>query len=189
MNSFTFNISIDINLSTSSEYGFATHFIPSRRIPMLLDRLAELDQPHPSLVDHTLEELSSERDDSEPPALFTGRLRVALDSAFSHSNVERIFKDLTTLLQDDDATVRQWASDSLEMLAMRSPTSLKVALKAIRQGKRMTLREALEMELKIASAFCVSDDSDLCFCFKSPLFRAGPVLTSTSVSRQYLLKS
>lgn len=145
------------------EYGFATHFIPSRRIPMLLDRLAELDQPHPSLVDHTLEELSSERDDSEPPALFTGRLRVALDSAFRHDSVERIFKDLRTLLQDGDATVRQWASDSLEMLAMRSPTSLKVALKAIRRGKRMTLREALEMELKIASAYCsgASPDFDI----------------------------
>lgn len=145
------------NMLTFSEHGFATHFIPARRIPMLLDRLAELDQPHASVIDRTIEDFSAERASDEPPAPFTGAKRSALDSAFRHSTVEQIIKDLESFAQTSvDASVRQWASDTLAMLHMRSPTSLKVALKAIRRGKRLTLLETLDMELKIATAFCVS---------------------------------
>lgn len=139
-----------------SEHGFATHYLPSRRIPMLLDRLAELNDPHPNLLNRVVEEFSAEWDASEPPAPFTGIRRVALDHAFRHDNVESIFADLERFSAADDATVKDWAAKTLEMLRLRSPTSLKVALEAIRRGKQLTLLEALDMELKIATAFCVS---------------------------------
>lgn len=140
----------------ASEHGFATHFIPSRRIPILLDRLAELDQPHPSLVDRTIEEFSSEREQTESPAPFIGTKRVALDHAFRHNTVEEIIANLEGFSQSNDTEVAKWAGKTLEMLLLRSPTSLKVALRAIRLGAKMTLLEVLEMELKIATAFCVS---------------------------------
>ncbi|KAF7363859.1 3-hydroxyisobutyryl-CoA hydrolase, mitochondrial [Mycena sanguinolenta] len=136
------------------EHGFATHFIPSRRIPMLLDRLSNLETIDRALIDRTLEELSSEREQEEPPAPFIEDTRVALDRAFQHDRVERIVADLELFSQDSDPAVRQWASATLKMLQERSPTSLKVALKAIRLGKEQTLVEALNMELKIATAFC-----------------------------------
>ncbi|KAF8798139.1 3-hydroxyisobutyryl-CoA hydrolase [Phlegmacium glaucopus] len=143
------------------EHGFATHFIPSRRIPMLLDRLAELHQPHASVIDRTIEDFSTERAPDEPPAPFIGAKRSALDSAFRHNTVEQIIKDLETFSQTSvDASVKQWASDTLAMLHMRSPTSLKVALKAIRRGKKLTLLETLDMELKIATAFCSGASPD-----------------------------
>ena len=140
-----------------SEHGFATHFIPARRIPMLLDRLAELPKPHASLIDRTIEDFVAEREPTEPPAPFTGAKRIALDSAFRHNEVDLILKDLEVFSQTSaNASVKQWASDTLAKLLMRSPTSLKVALKAIRRGKKLTLLETLNMELKIATAFCVS---------------------------------
>lgn len=124
---------------------------------MLLDRLAELDQPHSSVIDRTIEDFAAEREPTEPLAPFTGPKRSALDSAFRHNNVETIVKDLEVFSQASaDASVKQWASDTLAMLHMRSPTSLKVALKAIRRGKKLTLLDTLDMELKIATAFCVS---------------------------------
>jgi 3-hydroxyisobutyryl-CoA hydrolase len=140
-----------------SEHGFATHFVPARRIPMLLDQLAELHKPHASLIDKTIENFAAERETAEPPAPFTGATRIALDSAFRHNEVEHIVEDLEMFSHTSaNASVKQWASDALEMLHMRSPTSLKVALTAIRRGKKLTLLETLNMELKIATAFCVS---------------------------------
>ena len=124
---------------------------------MLLDRLAELHQPHASVIDRTIEDFSAEREPDEPPAPFTGAKRNALDSAFRHNTVEEIVNDLETFSQTSaDTLVKEWASDTLAMLHMRSPTSLKVALKAIRHGSKLTLLESLNMELKIATAFCVS---------------------------------
>ncbi|KAJ3515735.1 hypothetical protein NLJ89_g1579 [Agrocybe chaxingu] len=137
------------------EHGLATHYIPSRRIPLLLDRLAELDKPHASVIDRTLEDLSAEREPTEAAPPFVGAKRAALDRAFRHNTVERIVTDLEAYgAQGEDAEVKQWASDTLALLHLRSPTSLKVSLEAIRRGKRQTLFEALEMELKIATAFC-----------------------------------
>lgn len=140
-----------------SEHGFATHFVPARRIPRLLDQLAELHEPHASLIDRTIEDFAAEREPTEPPTPFTGAKRIALDSAFRHNEVDHIIEDLEVFSQTSaNASVKQWASDTLAMLHLRSPTSLKVALKAIRRGKNLTLLETLDMELKIATAFCVS---------------------------------
>ncbi|KAJ6490643.1 3-hydroxyisobutyryl-CoA hydrolase [Mycena vitilis] len=138
------------------EHGFATHFIPSRRIPLLLDRLSNLETTENTDVDRILEELSSEREQEEPPAPFIDEKRVAIDFAFRHDRVERIVADLVLIstTEEDNPAISQWALDTLEMMHHRSPTSLKVALKAIRQGSKLMLPEALDMELKIATAFC-----------------------------------
>jgi 3-hydroxyisobutyryl-CoA hydrolase len=140
---------------STSEHGLATHYIPSRRIPQLLDSLAELNQPHPSLIDRTIEDLSCEREPDEPRSPFTGAKRIALDTAFRHNTVEAIFNELETLSKIDNEEVKKWAADTLTTLHLRSPTSLKVALEAVRRGSRMSLLQALDMELKIATAFCV----------------------------------
>ncbi|KAJ7481175.1 3-hydroxyisobutyryl-CoA hydrolase [Mycena galericulata] len=128
------------------EHGFATHYIPARRIPMLLDRLSNLETSDKTTIDRTLEELCSEREQEEPPAPFVDEKRVALDLAFRHDRVERIFADLELFSSDSNPTISQWASRALDLLHHRSPTSLK--------GKHQTLTEALNMELRIASAFC-----------------------------------
>ncbi|KAJ6531238.1 3-hydroxyisobutyryl-CoA hydrolase [Mycena capillaripes] len=136
------------------EHGFATHFMPSRRIPLLLDRLSNLETTDNTSIDRTLEELCSEREPEEAPAPFIDEKRTAIDLAFRHDTVERIVADLEAFAMDNNETIRQWASETLQMLHDRSPTSLKVALRAIRLGATQTLVEALNMELKIATAFC-----------------------------------
>ena len=144
---------------SGSEHGFATHYIPARRIPTLLERLAALEDPHPSVIDRAIEELSLEHQSDVEPIItstITGKRRQALDHAFRHDTVEGIKKDLSSFLDHDDESVRDWAKNTLAMLEMRSPTSLKVALEAIRKGRDLTLLEALDMELKIATAYCVS---------------------------------
>lgn len=131
--------------------------MPSRRIPALLERLSSLDRPLNDLIDATIEEASQEREAHEPPCSITGAKRIALDRAFGHNKVEQIFDELKKISEGhEDTAIRSWAASTIEALELRSPTSLKVALEAIRRGKEMSLHEALQMELNIATAFCVS---------------------------------
>jgi 3-hydroxyisobutyryl-CoA hydrolase len=142
------------------EHGFATHFIPARRIPILLDRLAALEDPYRDIIDRTIEELSSERESEEPPPPFTGAKRAAVDYCFQHNSVEKIIEDLKSFSDANDATVSTWARETSASLQLRSPTSLKVALEAIRRGKTMSLLEALQMEMGIATAYCSGASPD-----------------------------
>jgi 3-hydroxyisobutyryl-CoA hydrolase len=145
------------NADYHSELGFATHFIPSRRIPILLDRLAGLESAHITVIDKTIEEFAAERQPEDAPTPLTGDTRVALDWAFRHNSVSKIVQDLEKLSAHQNPSVADWAKQTLDTLHLRSPTSLKVALKAIREGRRMTLLDALQMEVKIAGAFCVRE--------------------------------
>lgn len=144
-----------------SEHGIATHYITSRSVPSLLSHLAEFDNPSFSQIHRTIEELHAERQAHEPSNQLTGLVRQALDTAFGHNTVEEIMQSLEILEDALDTRVQAWAKRTLKTLHMRSPTSLKVALSALRRGKQMTLLEALQMEIRIASAFCVSWDSSV----------------------------
>lgn len=108
-------------------------------------------------IDGMIEEHRSERQPDEHSTIFVGARRVALDSAFRHDTVNEIVTELKAMSEGHEHDdVRQWAKETLNILALRSPTSLKVALAAIRRGKKLSLLEALQMELNIATAFCVS---------------------------------
>ncbi|KIY50755.1 3-hydroxyisobutyryl-coenzyme A hydrolase isoform 1 [Fistulina hepatica ATCC 64428] len=144
------------------EIGFATHFVSSRRIPLLLEALWSLESDSKNKINALLEDFVSERQDEDPAFPLQGDVRVALDSAFRHSNILDIFHDLEAFSSNDNPVVVKWAAETLETLKKRSPTSLAVALAAIRRGKDMTLRKVLEMELGISQAYChhLSPDFD-----------------------------
>ncbi len=140
-----------------SEHGLATHYLHSGRVPLLLESLAGLEKPTYTQVNEAIEDLHYDREPSDPVAPLTGEIRVALDSAFSHATVEDIISALQTYATGGATAdiVVQWAKDTLSILEERSPTSLKVALAAIRKGKSLDLLESFKMELGMAAAFCV----------------------------------
>ncbi|PCH37709.1 3-hydroxyisobutyryl-CoA hydrolase [Wolfiporia cocos MD-104 SS10] len=148
------------------EHGFATHFVPSRRIPGLLERIASMEDPTGDQLDRLISEHSADQLPQGLDSPLVGATRVALDAAFGHDTVEEILIDLNKIAQDNakNDDVRAWAKQTFETLHLRSPTSLKVALAAVRRGKSMTLLEALQMEVNIATAFCHG---------ASPDFRTG----------------
>lgn len=171
-----------------SEFGFATHFVPSRRIPGLLEKLNSLENPTFAHVDSLLEEHYSEREPDEPASSLVGAKRAALDFAFRHDFVEGIIEDLTAIARKHQSEeVKEWAQKTLDTLNLRSPTSLKLALTAIRRGKHLTLHEALQMELNFATAICVSGDFDpACslYSFTAIIYRMEKVLTLSLASLQ-----
>ncbi|KAG1891439.1 3-hydroxyisobutyryl-coenzyme A hydrolase [Suillus subluteus] len=117
------------------ELGFATHFVSSRTVPNLLARLSDLEDPTSAMIERTIEEHHAKRLSDEPVGKLTGRTRQALDMAFRHDTVEEIVEDLTKLASTSD--------DS-----------------RFRRGKNMTLLEALQMEMGIATAYCSGASTD-----------------------------
>lgn len=139
-----------------SDHGLATHYIPSGRVPLLLESLAGLEKATYTQVNEAIEDLHYDRERSDPMAPLSGEIRVALDSAFSQATVQGIISALQTYVTGGmTAEVTQWAKDTLSMLEERSPTSLEVALSAIRRGKSLDLLQSFKMELGIAAAYCV----------------------------------
>jgi len=150
-----------------SQLGIATHYVPSRSIPQLLDRLSRLEHANYSIIDTTIEEFyeapSPDAIASSPPKL-VGRVRRALDYAFSADSVPNIVERLKTIVERTGGKgtsdpAGKWAEETLGTLAVRSPTSLVVAYAANRRGREMTLRAVFEMEMRIATAYCVSQAS------------------------------
>ncbi|GJJ13106.1 hypothetical protein Clacol_007356 [Clathrus columnatus] len=139
------------------ELGLGTHFISSSRLPDLKAHLAalpeglSLDKVN-NHINTTIEELYVERNADEPPSLLVGKVRSAVDTAFSQRTVETIMDTLSELSETQDE-VGRWAKVTLEELQLRSPTSLRVSLEAVRRGKGMSLEEVLNMELGIATAY------------------------------------
>jgi 3-hydroxyisobutyryl-CoA hydrolase len=141
--------------ASCSTHGLATHYIPQRRIPDVLEALASLENPTLETINSTIELSYLEPEQSEPPIELTGPIRVVLDSAFSHKSVEKIFESLEKHAQSSNEQVNSWAASTLEALNFRSPTSLRVALYALRENKDGGLVDALRTELGIATALCV----------------------------------
>lgn len=106
-------------------------------------------------IDATIEEHRQERTPEDAPTQYVGPVRDALDYAFKANSVQEILNRLERYERDGSPEVQKWAKDTLATLHLRSPTSLKVTLHAIRKGSALSLFQALEMELGIATAFCV----------------------------------
>lgn len=125
-------------------------------MPLLLESLAGLEKATYTQVNEAIEDLHYDRERSDPMAPLSGEIRIALDSAFSQATVQGIISALQTYVTGGmTAEVTQWAKDTLSMLEERSPTSLEVALSAIRKGKSFDLLQSFKMELDIAAAYCV----------------------------------
>lgn len=137
-----------------SEHGLATHYVPSRRISSLMGILEDMEDPTPERINAVIEEHYEDPLEDEKIETILGEHRSALDAAFSRKTVEEIKASLEEM-QSQSGMIGEWAKSTLSSLELRSPTSLKVALEAIRRGKKLSLADALRMEMGIATAFLV----------------------------------
>lgn len=146
--------------------GLATHYIPEARIPGLLERLGALEEPSRAQINEAIEEFAEDVDaarlgakEGAPPSVVVGPARKALDYAFAPSSVEDIITRLEELASKHSAEeVKVWAKETLRLLELRSPTSLRIALEAVRRANSEAFRlsDAFQQELGIATACVVS---------------------------------
>lgn len=129
----------------------------------LESRLAELqfkdyatqNERH-AIVNATIEEFASGLPSTRPS--ISGDVRKTIDKAFSHSNVQAILSDLEKVQQGSDEALKTWAEKTAETIATRSPTSVEVALKQMRVGKKWDIAEVFQREHAIASRFMEHHD-------------------------------
>ncbi|KAL8736010.1 MAG: hypothetical protein Q9166_000572 [cf. Caloplaca sp. 2 TL-2023] len=146
--------------------GVATHYIDSSVLSNLTARLAELlfkdyDNLRTRLriIDRTIEEFNTGLPPNEIPQL-AGNLRLAIDYCFRYDTVEQIISALEKERDSPNAPrqVKDWAKQTLDKLAEKSPTSLKVALRQMRLGARWNTAEAFNREYHIAAKFMQHPD-------------------------------
>lgn len=118
--------------------GLATHFIESRRLEDLDKAL--LTCTSDDEIGKAIAKLSS------VPASTETELDSAtprIDKCFDGDTVEEIYENLH--LDGSD-----WAMDTIRTLNKMSPTSLKVTHRSITKGSKLTMRECLQTEFRIA---------------------------------------
>jgi enoyl-CoA hydratase len=113
--------------------GLVTHVLPQNRWSDLIEAMAA-GEPPGDLMNHA-------RRNAEAPPLMEHR--AAIDAAFSASTMGEILVRL-------DAAGTGWARETAQIIRSRSPLSLKVAFRAMREGRRLSFDDCMRMEYRIA---------------------------------------
>ncbi|KAL7341933.1 3-hydroxyisobutyryl-CoA hydrolase [Rhodotorula toruloides] len=160
--------------------GLATHYVPSDRLADLEHRLSELDvtATHET-VNACIEEFVADSDELRTALEaypLVGPVRRAIDEIFSRKSPEEMVSELAKLYEkerpddpepdvsrftlhpdrdaEDASEVRRWAKETREAIELRSPTSVKLTVQAIRQGRNLTIDDVFKMDARIAAACC-----------------------------------
>ena len=121
--------------------GIATHFVPMARWDGLIDKMANGEAPELALG-HFAETV---------PETFFARHREAIDRIFSGESVEQILANL-------DAEHEDWAEDAAKVIRGKSPTSLKVAYRQIREGAKLDFDDCMRMEFRMVNRVVAGHD-------------------------------
>lgn len=150
--------------------GVATHYIDSSVLAQMTTRLSELVfkdytslNERLELIDSTITEFTSSlpSPDSYEKAKhgnLTGPLREAIDRIFKYDTIEEILAALRKETKSSDSYLAEWAQATQKTIAIRSPTSLHVTLRQLREGKDWNISETFVREHKIASRFMAHTD-------------------------------
>ena len=114
--------------------GIATHSVPTMHWEMLIDRLAAGDTPETALTGLTKE--------VEAPGL--PEVLEVIDRCFAHGSVEAI---LAALDEDDSA----WGPLAATTIRMKSPTSLRISFRELREGRTLSFDDCLRMEFRMVT--------------------------------------
>jgi enoyl-CoA hydratase len=114
--------------------GIATHFIPASQTETLLSALEEGTSP-----DFVLQSFAG--NPGEPPLV---AVREAVDRIFSEESVEGILAAL-------DADTDEWAHGMATKIHAKSPTSLKLAFRQLREGQHLSFDDCMRMEFRMVS--------------------------------------
>ncbi|EGG00228.1 uncharacterized protein MELLADRAFT_93702 [Melampsora larici-populina 98AG31] len=125
--------------------GFASHYVPSSSLGALQDRLLAMSAD------------SIDGPSSSKPYECVGSQRQAIDHCFKQDTVEGIIIQLEAVENGrlfSGEGLEGWAKRTKETILQRSPTSCKLTLMALREGKKLDIDECFAMELRLAVTCC-----------------------------------
>ncbi|MEM1389455.1 MAG: enoyl-CoA hydratase/isomerase family protein [Pseudomonadota bacterium] len=118
----------------------ATHYLPSELIPNLKAQISEADFSVGAA--ELLGEILARLSHSVPAGSFEEHTKT-IDTCFAHDRAE----DIVAALEADGG---DWARTQIDVLATKSPETIKVALRQVREGaKHQTFENNMRMEYRI----------------------------------------
>ena len=120
--------------------GVSTHIVPQAQWNGLVDRLAAGDAPEHALA----------KFDNEIPAPLAEH-RAQIDHLFAAESVEAIVVGL-------DAQSNEWAAVTAGTIRAKSPTSLKLTFREMREGRELSFDACMRMEYRMANRVLAGSD-------------------------------
>uniref|UniRef100_M0ZG08 3-hydroxyisobutyryl-CoA hydrolase n=1 Tax=Solanum tuberosum TaxID=4113 RepID=M0ZG08_SOLTU len=110
--------------------GLATHFVSSDKLPLLEQELVKVNTSDPDAISAIISRFS------HIPKLKEGspyhKMKI-IDRCFSRRTIEEIISTLES--EALDKKEEDWISSTIQLLKKASPTSLKISLRLIREGR------------------------------------------------------
>nr|KAJ0196633.1 hypothetical protein LSAT_V11C700346870 [Lactuca sativa] len=126
--------------------GLATHFVPLEKLSLLEDALCKENTGDPKIICNIINDFSYTPKLKDKSQYF--RLKT-INKCFSRRTVEEI---ISALEKEGDKKMDDWISWTLESLKKASPTSLKISLRSIREGRLEGVGECLIREYRMVCA-------------------------------------
>lgn len=123
--------------------GLATHFVPSEKLEELEKCLLNLNTGDESAVRAAIEEFSTDVQPDEDSIL---NKLPTINKCFSAETIEDIIKAFES---EGSIDGNQWIATVLKGMRRSSPTSLKMTLRSIREGRKQSLPECLKKEFRL----------------------------------------
>lgn len=125
--------------------GVATDYAPSDQHEMIINRLCE-DARNAEHVEQIIDSLTGLPGDAQ-----VADNQARIDACFALDTCEAIMD----ALQRDGS---DWARKQLSILSSKSPTSLKVTLRQMQEGKALDFRDCMKLELGLSMHFVAAVD-------------------------------
>lgn len=123
--------------------GLATHFVPLEKLSLLEDALCKANTGDPIVISNIINEYASTPKLKEKSQYF--RLKT-IERCFSRRTVEDI---ISALEKEAARSMDDWISWTIESIKKASPTSLKISLRSIRQGRLEGVGQCLIREYRM----------------------------------------
>jgi enoyl-CoA hydratase len=128
--------------TTDSLYaGIATHFVPMVKWGGLIN----------SLMDGADVEAAIAAVQDTVPDTFLSEHRATIDRIFAANSIEEILAAL-------DAEHEDWADDAAKTIRTKSPTSLKLTFRQLREGAKLEFNDCMRMEFRMVNRIVAGRD-------------------------------
>ncbi|KAL8028423.1 hypothetical protein ABFX02_14G159000 [Erythranthe guttata] len=123
--------------------GLATHFVRSEKLQLLEAALVKADSSVPAVISSIIDEFSEIPDLKRNSAYH--RLNI-INKCFSRRTVEEI---ISALEREADEKKDDFITSTIQSLKKASPTSLKISLRSIREGRLQGISNCLAREFRM----------------------------------------
>ncbi|KAF7137626.1 hypothetical protein RHSIM_Rhsim07G0042900 [Rhododendron simsii] len=123
--------------------GLATHFVPEVRLSLLEEALCDANSSDPAIISAIINEFSQQPRLKEKSVY---HLLDIINDFFSRRTVEEI---ILALEREAVNTNNGWISSTIKSLKAASPTSLKITLRSIREGRHQGVGQCLISEYRM----------------------------------------